>query len=144
MKRLTAALLCGFAFFSLAPSASAAIRITKIYYNSPGPDNGSNASLNGEWITIRNTGAKARQLRGWKIRDTDRYVFRFSGFRLPASTTVKVHTGTAPDTFPHHLYWDLDEYVWDNDADTASLRNAGGTLVDRCSYNDATVSYKVC
>jgi hypothetical protein len=144
VKRLTAALLCGFAFLSLAPSAPAAIRIMKIYYNSPGPDTGTNASLNREWITIRNTGPAARQLRGWKIRDTDGFVFRFFGFRLPARTTVKVHTGTAPDTFPHHLYWDLDEYVWDNDTDRATLRNAAGTLVDKCAYNNTSVAYKVC
>jgi hypothetical protein len=144
MKRLAAALLCVSAFLALAPSASAAIRIAKVYYNSPGPDTGSNASLNGEWIAVKNTGNRAKELKGWKIRDADGAVFRFFGFKLPAGTTVKVHTGTGPDTFPHHLYWDLDQYVWDNDADTAKLKNANGVLVGTCSYDDPSVAFKVC
>jgi hypothetical protein len=69
MKRLTIAVLCGFAMLALAPSAPAAIRITKIYFDSPGADTGSNFSLNAEWIRLRNTSARSRLLTGWKIRD---------------------------------------------------------------------------
>jgi hypothetical protein len=100
MKRLSAAVLCCLAVLALAPPGSAAIRITKIYYNSPGVESGSNASLNGEWITIKNTGNRERQLKGWKIRDVAGNVFRFLSFKLPAGTTVKIHTGKGPDTFP--------------------------------------------
>jgi hypothetical protein len=89
MKRVTAAVLCGFAVLALASPGSAAIRITKIYYNSPGTDTGSNASLNGEWLTIKNMGNRAKQLKGWKIRDVTGNVFRFLSFKLPARTTVK-------------------------------------------------------
>lgn len=144
MRRLTAAVLCGLAVLTLTPLASAAIRITKIQYNSPGTDNGTNASLNGEWITIKNTGNRGRQLRGWKVRDVEGHIFRFLGFKLPAKTTVKIHTGVGPDTFPRHLYWKLSEYVWNNDADKATLRNAAGGVVDTCSYDNATVAYTVC
>jgi hypothetical protein len=144
MKRLTAAVLCGFAMLALAPSGSAAIRITKIYYNSPGPENGSNSSLNGEWLTIKNTGSRGKQLKGWKVRDVGGNVFRFLSFKLPAGTTVKIHTGKGPDTFPHHLYWKLENYVWNNDQDKATLKNAAGTVIDTCSYNDASAAYKVC
>ena len=144
MKRLSAAVLCCLAVLALAPPGSAAIRITKIYYNSPGVESGSNASLNGEWITIRNTGNRERQLKGWKIRDLDGNRFRFLSFKLPAGTTVKIHTGKGIDTFPRHLYWKLENYVWDNDQDKATLRNAAGNIVDTCAYNNASVSYKVC
>jgi hypothetical protein len=144
MKRVTAAVLCGFAVLALASPGSAAIRITKIYYNSPGTDTGSNASLNGEWLTIKNMGNRAKQLKGWKIRDVTGNVFRFLSFKLPARTTVKIHTGTGPDTFPHHLYWKLSDYVWNNDTDKATLRNANGTRIDTCSYNDALAAIKVC
>lgn len=144
MKRLSAAVLCCLAVLALAPPGSAAIRITKIYYNSPGVESGSNASLNGEWITIKNTGNRERQLKGWKIRDVAGNVFRFLSFKLPAGTTVKIHTGKGPDTFPRHLYWKLETYVWDNDKDKATLRNAAGNIVDTCSYNNASASYKVC
>ena len=71
-------------------------------------------------------------------------VFRFLSVKLPAGTTVKIHTGKGPDTFPHHLYWKLETYVWDNDKDKATLRNAAGNIVDTCAYNNASASYKVC
>ena len=144
MRSLVAAVLCGLVVLTLTPSASAAIRITKIYYDSPGTDSGSNASLNGEWISVRNTGSRARQLKGWKIRDVEGHIFRFLSFKLPAKTTVKIHTGNGPDTFPRHLYWKLNVYVWDNDKDKATLRNAAGVVVDTCSYDNATVAYKIC
>ena len=45
-----------------ASSAQAAFRIADIRFDSPGADNGSNSSLNGEWIRIRNTGNSGRKL----------------------------------------------------------------------------------
>jgi hypothetical protein len=36
--------------------ALGAVKIHKIYFDSPGADNGSNTSLNAEYIVIRNTG----------------------------------------------------------------------------------------
>ena len=92
MKRLTVAVLCGFAMLALAPSAPAAIRITKIYFDSPGADTGSNFSLNAEWIRLRNTGARSRLLTGWKIRDAQGHVYTFGTYRLGAGLAVTVHT----------------------------------------------------
>lgn len=40
--------------------ASAAIKIVKIQYDSPGTDDGSNASLNNEFVVIKNTGQRSR------------------------------------------------------------------------------------
>ena len=40
----------------LPPPASAAIRITKIYFDSPGADTGSNTSLNAEYVVIKEHG----------------------------------------------------------------------------------------
>ena len=94
MKRLTIAVLCGFAMLALAPSAPAAIRITKIYFDSPGADTGSNFSLNAEWIRLRNTSARSRLLTGWKIRDAQGHVYTFGTYRLGAGLAVTVHTGT--------------------------------------------------
>ena len=45
--------------------AAAAIRFGVIQYDPSGADSGSNAHLNQEWVTIRNTGAKPRRLTGW-------------------------------------------------------------------------------
>ena len=38
-----------------AQAATPAVQITKVYYNSPGTDTGSNTSLNAEWVRLTNT-----------------------------------------------------------------------------------------
>ena len=128
----------------LASAAPAAIRIAKIRYDSPGADTGSNASLNAEWITLKNTGSSARQLNGWRVRDRAGNVYRFGNVLLPAGHTVKLHTGSGPNYPPHHLYWGSGNYVWNNVKDRATLRNARGNVVDRCAYNSASANAKVC
>jgi hypothetical protein len=125
-----------------APTAAAgsnervgATRLTRVSYDSPGSDGGSNASLNAEWVAIKNTGIHARQLRGWTLRDTAGHVFHFPRFKLRPGRTVKVHTGDGGRT-RRHLYWGQEWYVWNNDGDTAKLRNSHGRLVDRCRWDD--------
>jgi hypothetical protein len=129
---------------ALASAAPAAIRIAKIRYDSPGADTGSNASLNAEWITIKNTGSSARQLNGWRVRDRAGNVYRFGNVVLPAGHTARLHTGSGSNYPPHHLYWASGHYVWNNVKDRATLRNAKGNVVDRCAYNSASASTKVC
>jgi lamin tail-like protein len=136
MKRLTATVLCGLAMLALAPSAPAAIRIAKIYFDSPGADTGSNSSLNAEWIRLRNTGFTNRSLTGWRIRDASGHVYKFGTFTLRAGRAVTVHTGNGSNT-AFNRYWRSDGYIWNNNGDTARLRNASGTVVDRCSYSGA-------
>jgi lamin tail-like protein len=136
MRRLTATVLCGLAMLALAPSAPAAIRIAKIYFDSPGADTGSNSSLNAEWIRLRNTGSTNRSLTGWRIRDASGHVYKFGTFTLRAGRAVTVHTGNGSNT-AFNRYWRSDGYIWNNNGDTARLRNASGTVVDRCSYSGA-------
>jgi hypothetical protein len=62
-------------------------------------------------------------------------VFHFPRFTLRPGHTVKVHTGVGSRT-RRDLYWGQDWYVWNNDGDTAKLRNRGGRLIDRCSWGD--------
>ena len=111
------------------------VRLAKARYDSPGSDTGSNASLNAEWIAIKNTGNRPRQLRGWTLRDRAGHVFHFPRFKLRPGRTVKVHTGRGRDN-RRHLYWDRDWYVWNNDGDRATLRNRNGRVIDRCSWGD--------
>ena len=126
-----------------AAPASAAIVITKIYYDSPGADYGSNSSLNAEWIRLKNTGSTGRYLTGWTIRDAASHVYKFGSFKLRAGYTVTVHTGSASNTSLHR-YWGRGWYVWNNDRDTATLRNGSGTFIDSCSYNSSSTDYKLC
>jgi hypothetical protein len=122
------------AVLACASSATAAIKITTIRFDPPGRDTGSNSSLNAEWIRIKNTGSRPKQLQGWTIRDKANHVYRFPKFTLRGGKTVTLHTGSGSSGAAHR-YWGQGNYVWNNDGDAARLRNANGTLVDRCSYS---------
>jgi hypothetical protein len=147
MKRLLARLSAAVAIIALAAAtataAHGAIRIKKIYYDSPGLDTGSNSSLIAEWIRLKNTGTRARYLTGWRIRDASGHVYKFGTFRLRAGYTVTVHTGHGTNTATNR-YWGSSAYIWNNDKDTATLKNASGIVKDRCSYNSTAVDYKLC
>lgn len=121
---------------SLIPTAPAAIRITKIYFDSPGSDTGSKSSLNAEWIRLKNTGSTGRYLTGWTIRDTASHVYKFGTFKLRAGYSVTVHTGSGSNTATNR-YWGSGGYIWNNDGDIARLKNKAGTLIDKCSYSGA-------
>ncbi|MEU2250494.1 lamin tail domain-containing protein [Streptomyces sp. NPDC019224] len=103
----------------------------EIQYDSPGRDNGSNRSLNREWVTVTNTGRHAVNLRNWTLSDESHRTYTFD-LRLPARSSVRVHTGVGRDT-RHDVYQDRRNYVWDN-SDTATLRDARGHKVDSESW----------
>ncbi|MGW7271960.1 lamin tail domain-containing protein [Streptomyces sp. NPDC054864] len=110
-----------------------AVVIGKIQYNSPGPDNHSNRSLNGEWVVVKNNSRHAVQLRGFTLTDKQGNRYRFDRLRLKGHSSVKVHTGHGRD-MRHHVYQDRRDHVWDNNHDTATLRNAHGHVLDRESW----------
>lgn len=121
----------------VAPAQAApAVRFTKVYFDSPGSDNGSNSSLNAEWVRVKNFGSRARTLTGWTVRDPQGHVFRFPAFTLRPGGTVTVHTGSGRNTGTH-LYWASDGYVWNNDGDRAILKNRAGSKIDACSWSGA-------
>jgi hypothetical protein len=120
------------ALLSTTNVASAAVRITKVQYDSPGTDYGSNSSLNAEWVKIKNTGSKAKTLDGWTLRDKAGHVYHFGDFKLKAGRKVTIHTGSGSDT-KKHLYQDSGAYIWNNDGDTAKLKK-GNKVVDKCKW----------
>ncbi|GAA1568388.1 lamin tail domain-containing protein [Actinomadura kijaniata] len=116
-------------------AAAPGVQIRRVQYDSPGPDRGTNRSLNAEWVEIHNYSRHTRQLRGYTLRDRTGYTYTFRWFRLRPHRSVFVHTGRGHDD-RRHVYWDRRWYVWNNDSDTATLRNRRGGLVDRCSWHD--------
>jgi hypothetical protein len=110
------------------------VRFSKVVYDSPGADTGSNPSLNAEWAQVTNFSASGRVLTGWTIRDTSGHIYRFPTFTLRAGKAVRLHTGRGANTATD-LYWRQDGYVWNNSGDTAILRNRLGTNIDRCSWS---------
>lgn len=79
-------------------TAAGAVRITRLQYDSPGADTGSNSSRNAEWVRITNNGAKARVLTGWRLRDKPGHVYQFPTFKLKPGKSVRVRTGKGSNT----------------------------------------------
>jgi hypothetical protein len=129
---------------AMPATAMAAIRIKAIYFDPPGSDTGSNSHLNKEYVVIKNTGNQGRQLRRWKLSDQGGiHRYRFPRFKLRANRSVKIHTGRGSDN-RFNLYWDLGNYVWNNDGDRATLKTKGGRTVSRCSYSSTASSPRRC
>ncbi|MFF0836727.1 MULTISPECIES: lamin tail domain-containing protein [unclassified Streptomyces] len=113
--------------------AHAAVYISSVRYDSPGRDDRSNWSLNQEWVDITNSTRRAVNLDGWTLKDEDGHTYTFCHVRLDGRATVRVHTGIGRDTRTD-LFQDRRAYVWNNDYDTATLRNARGRFVDDASW----------
>jgi hypothetical protein len=132
----------------LAPAAQAAtspVVIHEIFYNSPGPDTGSNTSLNAEWVQLHNRTSHRVTLTNWTLRDLAGHVYRFGTYRIKAGGYVKIHTGRGTNTQTNR-YWGHGWYIWNNDGDRATLKNASGIVKSRCSYDDPSEvrSHKIC
>ncbi|MEU9398800.1 lamin tail domain-containing protein [Streptomyces sp. NPDC048242] len=142
-RRLAAvAIAAGALVGSVALPASAAdarpgrgdVQISRVQYDSPGFDNGSNRSLNNEWVELTNNSRHRVNLSGWTLSESRRGVtYTFRHFSLGGHSTVRVHTGVGRDTF-RDVYLDRRNYVWDNNRDTATLRDDHRRLVDDASW----------
>ena len=166
MKRSTIAIVVTITMSLVtASSASAAIRIVKINFDPTGSDSGANRHLNREFIVIKNTGDRTRTIDGLKLHDRGRdhsYVFGdesqgedvFTNIRLEPGGFIRLHSGQGQDSATatthgdmptyYDFYWDLDNYVWNNEGDRATLKNASGKVVDRCAYTASADSPKAC
>ena len=129
---------------SVVPAqASPLLHISKVYVNSPGSDTGTNTSLNGEYIVIKNSAsATTYTLTGYTIRDKSAHIYKFPTFRLKPGASVYVHTGSGTNTGTH-LYWRSKAYIWNNSGDAAYLRNSVGTAKDSCSWGTVS-TYVLC
>ena len=150
MKRTIAAAVLLLGTFTMlgstaAQAATSPVAIHEIFYNSPGPDRGSNASLNAEWVQLRNSSGHSVTLTHWTLRDRAGHVYTFGTYRLNAHGSVKIHTGKGSNTQTNR-YWGHSWYIWNNNGDGATLKNAKGAVVSRCSYADPgeTSAFKIC
>ncbi|MFF1735356.1 lamin tail domain-containing protein [Streptomyces sp. NPDC058247] len=142
-RRTTAAVLAAGALVgTFAASASAdpggrshrdRVEIARAQYDSPGWDNGSNRSLNKEWIEVTNTSRHTVNLDGWTLSARDGRTYTFHHYRLAARSTVRVHTGVGRDS-GYDVYQDRRRYVWDNRSDTVTLRDDRNRRVDTLAW----------
>ncbi|UXY30272.1 lamin tail domain-containing protein [Streptomyces sp. HUAS TT20] len=137
-----AALLTGTLLSSPAEAAGGVV-IHHVWFDSPGSDTGSNTSLNGEWVQIKNTSASAISLRGWILKDASNHRYIFPNVRIGAGKYMKIHTGRGTDT-ASNKYQGRRAYVWNNTSDTATLTKASGAKVDSCSWTTRDPSDKYC
>jgi hypothetical protein len=150
MRRLLAAAALAAVVVPLAASPAAAadpaVHIIKIFYDAPGKDTRSNASLNGEYVQVKNMGRKTINLGGWALRDFTGYKFRFPEVVIKPGKVITIRTGSGKSG-ASTLYWGRRQYVWNNDADLAYLVDKTRKLIDSCSYTPAiatTASYTTC
>jgi Lamin Tail Domain len=146
LRFVSAAVLTVVSAIAAVPAAAAApnVRFGIIWYDPHGSDTPiTNAKLNGEYVVIRNPRATAVQLEGFRVRDADGHVYTFGRLRLGPGKAVRLHTGEGTNTRTDR-YWGQDNYVWDNDGDTARLRNAAGVLIDTCAWTDSNASSVAC
>ncbi|MGP4090185.1 lamin tail domain-containing protein [Streptomyces sp. KR55] len=128
---------------STPAQAAGGVVIRHVWFDSPGSDTGSNTSLNGEWVEIKNTSSSSISLKGWVLKDKANHKYVFPNVRIGAGKTMKVKTGVGKDT-ASNKYQDRRWYVWNNTSDTATLTKASGTKVDSCSWTTRDPSDKWC
>ncbi|WP_040160985.1 lamin tail domain-containing protein [Nigerium massiliense] len=132
---LATALAAGGAIVPAASAQAAAptVKVSTIYFDSPGSDRGGNASLNAEYVTLTNTTARPQTLTGWTLKDKVGHTFRFGTFTLAARAKVVVRTGRGTAS-QSTQYFNSSWYIWNNDKDTATLRDGRGKVVHTVSY----------
>ncbi|BCJ54100.1 hypothetical protein Asp14428_55750 [Actinoplanes sp. NBRC 14428] len=117
-----------------ASAATPPLRFHGAQYDSPGSDNRSNTSLNNEWVSLVNSGSRAVNLNGYTIRDKANHTYKFGNVTIAANGgRLWLHTGKGTNGTKDR-YWGSGNYIWNNDGDTAYLRNASGTQLDTCSW----------
>ena len=119
------------------------LKISSVYFDSPGTDDGSAASVNGEWVAITNGTATTADMTNWTLQDASSHTYVFPSFTLAPNATVEVHAGSGSNT-ASDLYWGSGTYVWNNTGDTATLRDASATLIGSCTYSQTQDPQAMC
>lgn len=108
-------------------SSTGRIEILSIYFNGAGtaePD---------EFVEIKNVDDHSIRLAGWTLSDAANHVYTFPDRVMTPGQTCRVYTNQ------HHPEWCGFSYgskaaIWNNTGDTATLRNAQGTVIDTYEY----------
>jgi micrococcal nuclease len=111
--------------------STVALEITEIQADAPGSDS---ENPNGEWIEIVNRGHSSIDLEAYTLKDSANHIYTFGHFTLGGGDSFRLYSGQGQDS-AKALYWGLvGETVWNNNSDSAFLRDAEGALVDSFEY----------
>jgi hypothetical protein len=114
-------------------AAAGCIKFVDSTFDAAGNDNFA-ASLNGEWVRIKNVCSTRKNLGGWKIHDYGKkHTFRFpAGFRIGPGKTVTLYSGVGTNSGSKRYWMRTYGAVWNNAApEYAHLRKADGTLMSK-------------
>ncbi len=102
-----------------------------VFPDAPGNDH---QNTNGEYAVLESWTTQTIDLGGWTLCDAVRHCFRFpTGTVLPDGGQIVVYTGYGTNNGVS-FYMNSGQAVWNNDGDTATLYDAGGTPVLRYVY----------
>ena len=113
---------------SLTPTPTStppAVEIVDIVYDPP--------SELDEYIQIENNGNNSVDMEGWWIKADSGPRYDFPDFTLGGNDSVRVWTRNGTDT-DTNLYMDRSTEFWDDDEDTAYLRDEDGNIIDTYDY----------
>jgi len=121
-------------FLPPAPTSFRSDRIEFVdpfHYDASGNDN---RNLNDEYFTLKNTGITYVDMTEWTVTNNTNDSFEFpAGFALSPSKSVAVYSGSGNNTH-NKLFWGSEIEVWNNNSDTAVLRNSSGKTVHIYQY----------
>lgn len=104
------------------------IEISATQFDAPGDDR---KNPEGEWVEITNEGEENVKMDGWTLEDEGGHIYEFpSNFILAKGDSVKIHAGNGEDT-SSDLFWGYGKPIWNNDGDTATLKDSEGKIVDQ-------------
>jgi len=109
--------------------------ISFVHYDAEGDDR---YNLNDEYVILeyitQSVVNSEVNLTGYNLSDEAGNSYQFpSGFILQSSETVTIHTGTGLDNSTD-LYWSKTSSIWNNDHDTAYLKNDSDHLINSYSW----------
>jgi hypothetical protein len=138
MKPLATLLAVTALVLATAGTAQAGIQLSKIL-PYPGVVAGDqNAQVNAEYLVVKNTASRAKNVRGWFIREKKlKRTFTFPSFTLCGGCSVKIHSGHGSNTATD-LYWGRSAGAWVDSGDKAILHRASGLVHDTCTYPKPT------
>jgi micrococcal nuclease len=90
-------------------------------------------NLNGEYLILRNEGSCDYNIRGWTVKDSGTNIYEFKRFMFIEDSEVTLFTGSGKNG-DGIFYWNSPVPVWNNDHDSAYLRDSKGFLIKYFEY----------
>ena len=128
--------------------AGTPVQFVAIQADPPGVDDGSNASLNEEYVVLRNVSDHVVSMDRYYVSyGSKEYRFR-SAFKLQPGSKVRVHSGKGTNA-RHDVYWGRTSYVYPNRGTyVVSLWGPAGPLTvepkDQCFVSEVGGTNGLC